>query len=342
MSAQQRYRDNFARHVLGLARYLQSQTMHILCEHYGHQNLRLNFEPYIALVGDHGVRLSDIAETLAVSRQSANQTANIIEAAGYVTRTSDPCDGRARLLVLTAAGEQLRSDGTRVVASLQSQIGQLVSPKDLATSIDTLITLTHSLKLPLVAGNAGRLQAGAELGGLLPRLATYIEYRLMTLTADKGHPGLRLSFGQVLTLIGPEGGSIQRIANTQEVSKQAISAIATELEELGYIRREADPGDARQLLLKLTARGEALIADSVASVDTLGEEFADLVGARRFGTLCRTIATSYRALGLEEDIFSHTDNLDVRVLARQLREQLGDTGAQQLAKLLLCPQTTTG
>ena len=73
---------NFARHVLGLARYLQSQTMHTLCENYGHQNLRLNFEPYIALVGDHGVRLSDIAETLAVSRQSANQTANIIEAAG--------------------------------------------------------------------------------------------------------------------------------------------------------------------------------------------------------------------------------------------------------------------
>ena len=342
MSAQQRYRDNFARHVLGLARYLQAQTMHTLLEHYGHQNLRLNFEPYIALVGDHGARLSDIADTLGVSRQSANQTANVIEAAGYVTRAPDPCDGRARLLVLTTAGQQLRSDGARVVADLQSQIGQLVSPKDLATSINALITLTRSLNLPLVAVHTGAAQTGAELGGLLPRLATYIEYRLMTLTADKGHPGLRLSFGQVLTLIGPEGGSIQRIANTQEVSKQAISAIATELEELDYIRRETDPGDARQLLLKLTARGEELIAASVASVDTLGEELSELIGAGRFATLCRTMAASYRALGLEEEIFTRSDNLDVRVLARQLREQLGDTGAQQLARLLLCPETTTG
>ena len=36
------------------------------------------------------------------------------------------------------------------------------------------------------------------------------------------------------------------MAAIQDVSKQAISAIATELEVLGYLRREADPEDARQ------------------------------------------------------------------------------------------------
>ena len=85
------------------------------------------------------------------------------------------------------------------------------------------------------------------MGALLPRLSDYSLQRLMELTRDKGHPGLKLSFGQVLTMIGPSGGRIQQMASIHDVSKQAISAIATELELLGYLRRETDPQDARQL-----------------------------------------------------------------------------------------------
>jgi DNA-binding MarR family transcriptional regulator len=340
--AQQRYRDNFARHLLGLTRHLQSQTMHILLAEFGHEGLRLNFEPYIALLGDTGSRLSDIADTLGVSRQSANQTANVIEAAGYAMRVPDPCDGRARRLILTTAGQQLRRDGIAVASGLQAEISKLVATSEFVGSVDTLAGLNLALKLPMPAASAETPLRGVELAGLLPRLAGYIEYRLMTLTAEKGHPGLRLSFGQVLTLIGPQGGSIQRIANIQEVSKQAISAIARELQELDYIRRELDPEDARQLLLKLTPRGETLIADSVASVDTLGKEFSRLLGAQRFKTLCRTLETCYRALGLEDDIFTRPDSLNVSVLARQLRSQLGAAGAKQLAQLLVRPDTING
>ena len=68
------------------------------------------------------------------------------------------------------------------------------------------------------------------------------------------------------------------VAATHDVSKQAISAIATELEELGYLQRQTDPADARQIVLQFTARGQELIADSVASVDQLGEEFAGIIG----------------------------------------------------------------
>ncbi|MEP1595324.1 MAG: MarR family transcriptional regulator, partial [Halieaceae bacterium] len=214
--------------------------------------------------------------------------------------------------------------------------------KEFDSSVDTLTELNLALKLPMPAASTEMSLQGIELAGLLPRLAGYIEYRLMTLTAEKGHPGLRLSFGQVLTLLGPQGGSIQRIANIQDVSKQAISAIARELQELDYIRREVDPDDARQLVLKLTPRGEALIADSVASVNTLANEFTRLVGAVRFKTLCQTLATCYRALGLEDDIFTRPESLNVRVLARQLRAQLGASGAQQLAQLLVRPKTVNG
>ena len=96
---QERYRDNFARHLLGITLYVQSEIMHNLTEEHGHTGLRLQFEPYISIIGAHGARLSDIADLLGISRQAANQTANQIEAAGYVRREAEPRDGRAKLLV---------------------------------------------------------------------------------------------------------------------------------------------------------------------------------------------------------------------------------------------------
>ena len=175
------------------------------------------------------------------------------------------------------------------------------------------------------------------MGGLLPRLADYILQRLMELTSGKGHPGLKLCFGQVLTLIGPSGGRIQQMAATHDVSKQAISAIATELEELGYLQRDTDPVDARQIVLTFTTRGETLIADSVISVGELEAEFAAIIGQAAFKRLRNTLHDLYRGLGLEQEIFAKNGPADIGLLAHQLQQQLGEQGSRALARLLLSP-----
>ena len=118
----QRYRNNFARHLLGVSLYLQSEIMRTLLEQCGHSALRISYEPYIAIIGTNGARLSDIADLLGISRQAANQTANQIEAAGYIERKADPSDGRAKLLIATRQGLRLRQDGAREAARLQAQM----------------------------------------------------------------------------------------------------------------------------------------------------------------------------------------------------------------------------
>ena len=175
------------------------------------------------------------------------------------------------------------------------------------------------------------------MGGLLPSLADYIMQRLMELTRAKGHPGLKLPFGQVLTLIGPAGGRIQQIATIQDVSKQAISVIATELETLGYLKRHADQLDARQIVLHFTAMGKTLIGDSVASVDELENEFATIIGKAALKRMNATLHERYRGLQLEQDIFEKSGGADIGLLAQQLQQQLGDRGSQTLARLLLTP-----
>jgi DNA-binding MarR family transcriptional regulator len=325
---QERYRDNFARHLMGVALYLQSEIMHTLIRQRGHRDLRINFESYITMIGNGGARLSDIAEQLCISRQAANQTANQIEAAGYIVRLADPRDGRAKLLALTERGDQLRAEGTAVAASLQDEMERFAGRDAIRDAMKSLGRLSASLKLlPMLAA-------------LLPRLRDYINDRLMQLTIVKGHPDLKHSFGQVLTAIGPRGGRIQQMAAAQEVSKQAISAVANELEDLGYIHRVADSSDARQVVLLFTGRGRGLIADSVTSVDELQKEFADLIGPRAMGRLAEVMRELYGALHLEEEIFGNSTPVDIRVLASQLTRQLGEEGARALGQMLLSPIET--
>ncbi|MDZ7781892.1 MAG: MarR family transcriptional regulator [Halioglobus sp.] len=175
------------------------------------------------------------------------------------------------------------------------------------------------------------------MGGLLPRLSDHTVQRLMELTRARGHPGLKLCYGHVLTLIGPEGGRIRQMAAIQDVSKQAISAIAGELEHLGYLRRETDPADARQVVLFFTARGEQLIADSVAGVTELEAEFAAVVGDAALGRLKATLRTLYQSLCPEREVFEDDERADIGQLASQLRRRLGEQGSQALARELLNP-----
>lgn len=337
-----RYRDNFSRHLIGVSRYLQTRMMRQLTESCGHRDLRLGYAPYITLVGETGVRLADLAAALGISRQACNQAVQQIEAAGYIARQADPSDGRAKRVVLTARGSRLRRDGARTVTELDAQFGSLLGEAAVADAARTLRRLYTDLGLGLQTAVDPPV-AYSGIGGLLPRLTDYTLQRLMELTIARGHPSLKLSYGQVLTLVGPDGGRIQQMAAAQDVSKQAISAVATELESLGYLRREIDSDDGRQVLLQFTAAGEALIADSVASVDALEEEFASITGRRALARLNGTLRSLYNALCLEREVFERPSGgaVDIALLAQQLQKQLGEPACRALAALLSAPDSKT-
>jgi DNA-binding MarR family transcriptional regulator len=330
----QQYRDNLSRHLLGVARHLQSSMMQTLQRECGHADLRLGFAPYITLIGEHPLRPTELAEMLGITRQACNQVLRQIEAAGYIETTPDPEDGRARQLALSDRGKELRLDGVRIVTRLDEEFTDIVGAEAFAESRAVLGKIYGHLALGL-APQATDLPAYGGMGGLLPRLSDYTLRRLMELTIARGHPGLKLSFGQVLSLIGPAGGRIQQMAAIHDVSKQAISAIATELEEMGYLRRDDDPGDARQVVLRLTTEGERLIADSVASVAELSQEFAAIAGKARMARASEVLRDLYHGLRLEEEIFENSGSVDISLLAHNLTQQLGPDGSQALAQLLL-------
>jgi DNA-binding MarR family transcriptional regulator len=333
------YRHDFSRYLLGVARYVQGNLMDALQQERGHANLRLGFAPYITLLGEGDMRPTDLADILGISRQACNQAIKQLVAAGYIERRPDPSDGRARRLTLSAEGKRLRLDGVRIVARLDREFAAIVGETQVADAGRSLGELTRHL----CPGLAVQDQATAThtiLGGLLPRLSDYTLHRLMELTRAKGHPDLKLSFEQVLTHIGPSGGRIQRMAAIHDVSKQAISAVATELEQLGYLQRDRDPLDARQVLLVLTPRGKRLITDSVASGVELEAELAGIVGEAAYLRVADVLRDLFYGLALEKESSDSTGSTDIGLLAHRLQQQLGEHGSQALARLLLSPAET--
>ena len=106
-----RYRDNLARHLIGISRDLQSRVMQRLGQDLGYAALRPSFGPFLSLIWDGGRPLTAIAGELAISNQACSQLANHAETAGYLERRPNPRDRRSKLVVLTARGRALVETG---------------------------------------------------------------------------------------------------------------------------------------------------------------------------------------------------------------------------------------
>ncbi|RDH78010.1 MarR family transcriptional regulator [Mycolicibacterium moriokaense] len=68
-----------------------------------------------------GTRVTDLAEQAGVAKQTAGALVDDLAANGYVTRESDPADARARLVVLTARGQELCATAAAAVAKVEAE-----------------------------------------------------------------------------------------------------------------------------------------------------------------------------------------------------------------------------
>lgn len=58
-------------------------------------------------IGPDGIRPSELAEATQLTKQTLGSILDRLEKAGYVARTPDPADGRARVVTVTDRGHEL-------------------------------------------------------------------------------------------------------------------------------------------------------------------------------------------------------------------------------------------
>ena len=96
----------------------------------GFSEIRESWVPLLRHIEGDGIRGSELARRLGVTKQAAQQLTAEIEAHGYVERVPDPSDGRARIIRLTARGWQSWLAGLRASKQMEARLRASLGASD--------------------------------------------------------------------------------------------------------------------------------------------------------------------------------------------------------------------
>jgi DNA-binding MarR family transcriptional regulator len=95
--------------------------------------------------GLDGLRPSQLAEQVGITKQSVNDLLGHLEDRGYLGRVPDPADGRARVIRLTPKGRRLQQTIHAEAQAAQLRIAELLGPPRFAQLHSSLEVLTELL-----------------------------------------------------------------------------------------------------------------------------------------------------------------------------------------------------
>jgi DNA-binding MarR family transcriptional regulator len=92
--------------------------------------------------GLDGIRPSQLAEHVGITKQSVNDLLGHLERQGYLGRVPDPTDGRGRVIRLTSKGHQLQATIHDEARAAQLRIAEILGPRRFAQLHSSLELLT--------------------------------------------------------------------------------------------------------------------------------------------------------------------------------------------------------
>lgn len=96
-----------------------------------------------------------------------------------------------------------------------------------------------------------------------------------------GYENFRMGHVIMLVHIDLDGTINNVLAQRASVTKQAMSKLVKELQELGFVTTEKHPNDARAILVKLTEKGYQFMLDWKRCVMHIDQRFEEIVGSER-------------------------------------------------------------
>jgi DNA-binding MarR family transcriptional regulator len=95
--------------------------------------------------GLDGLRPSQLADRVGITRQSVNDLLGHLERHGYLLRVPDSGDGRARVIRLTSKGRRLEQTIYAEAGAAQMRIAEILGPRRFAQLHSSLELLTDQL-----------------------------------------------------------------------------------------------------------------------------------------------------------------------------------------------------
>jgi MarR family transcriptional regulator, temperature-dependent positive regulator of motility len=104
----------------------------------GHTELLPSHQVVFAGLGRTGTRLTVLAQNAGMTKQAMGQIVDDLEQLGYVERTPDPGDGRAKIVRFTPAGLDFVCDAAEVLDGIWREYSALLGARELDQLQDTL------------------------------------------------------------------------------------------------------------------------------------------------------------------------------------------------------------
>ena len=95
-----------------------------------------------------GVRITELARRLDISKQAVSQTIAELELMDVVETIPDPSDGRARLVRFTDKGRQAIFQGLSVLKGIEGEIEKSIGKSKFEALHEALLALEHYLEPP--------------------------------------------------------------------------------------------------------------------------------------------------------------------------------------------------
>lgn len=125
------------------------------------------------------------------------------------------------------------------------------------------------------------------------KIVTYLKRQFDQWATEKlsaqGYNDFKMAYMPVLMNIKLEGTNNNDLAKTARVSKQAMSKVAKELQDLGYIKTKVDSKDKRSTIFMLTERGKKFVVEARLCVKDLMDEYRENIGKTEFDQAVQTL-----------------------------------------------------
>ena len=126
--------------LLGSFRTLVDAAIAELAER-GHEDVRPVHDFAMRAIAAGADSASELGRRLSITKQSAAKTIAVLQERGYVTRDTDPRDGRRKRLQVTALGFDVMRQGEAVFDELRDQWAQQIGAAELDRIEDHLAAL---------------------------------------------------------------------------------------------------------------------------------------------------------------------------------------------------------
>jgi DNA-binding MarR family transcriptional regulator len=101
----------------------------------------------------------------------------------------------------------------------------------------------------------------------------------------RGHPGVRPVHEFALRAIDGGADTASELGRALSVSKQAAAKTIAALQELGYVDRDTDPGDARRKPIRVTPRGREMVRIGAGLFEDVRARWAAQIGVEQLDAL---------------------------------------------------------